>query len=153
VAWVTPHVFAVGEILTSASMNVMQSNLAYLHDVMDYEVGFASTNSTTTVGTSATDLLTLGSLTFDGVTQVSIEYFAPVYNATGRLDVFVYDNGTSSFQILANFFSSGTTFGVHYFTPTNGAHVFKTVGVNSTTGAQIGGSTASTSYLRLKVAP
>jgi len=160
-AWTTPHVFAVGEVLTSANMALIENNIQFIHDEMDYEIAYAESSSLFLINASNTDLITLPSITFNGSTRVSFEFFVPHFENGGSTVTFrLYDGTTPGNDIAVRPTGQGPVYGTQFSTPSAGAHTFKVVGFCSffVNNATVEGGTGATGamapmYLRLKVAP
>jgi len=130
-AYVAPHVFTVGEIVTSANLNTLGTALAESLHVDDYKSITANVTgiTATTEGTSVA-IITGNSVTYSGA-RVFVWFWAPGFSNTGggnTTTIVLYRDSTVLGQVP--YVNSGTAefIPISAFvidTPTNAAHTYK----------------------------
>lgn len=109
------------------------------------ELGYQERATPFTLAFAAAAIITLAPITFDGLTRIKLEFWAPNINTTGGNLPIVsfYDNGLhlAGLYDMNNTSGIGTIYGVRLFTPAAGAHTFATYGQEAgNTGAVVGSS-------------
>ena len=131
-AYTSPKTWGVGDVLTAADLNT------YVRDnekAMMREIAHASGSTNVSFTTGPTSIISLGSVAFDGSTEVIIEMTAHSIstNSSGGCHLDLYEDGSLVAE-LAAWSATSLTWGAlkvdYRITPTAGSHTFEIKGAN-----------------------